>query len=690
MTLFASQFSRHIELTDKTLIPVNAITFVLASSGFNKDRSANGMRKCFSEGYTLINEKRKNLAIQKAIQLATLDGKCNNPNDITCWKQFYEDPTPLFIATSTEEGLISHINELEEDELGAASIYVGELGSELQSNPNIINNIRLYSELYDLGFKEVKKIKSKEFQAKSINCIAANGLFIGSHDNILYDDTVKNKFKLEFTTKLARRSFFTFTPDIPEPLTFDSMDKLLAHDLSEESLAFNSRNKVNELAKDVATHNLGIVLRTPIKETPEVTQLFLAYKRYNEILANNLNPLYPITKLVRKHAQWRALKLAGAFAIMAKHNEIQPEDFGHAITYIELISNDMIRFEEEFRKEAYEQFIDYMNFISIDNKSSVSIHTLRKMGYIPTSGASDSRIKELVRLASSLNNEGIYTIADNGIDFERQIKTDVVGMSFKHVTGTKEERAPKIVDGYKYIDVTFEQIAGLLEQDAAYNGFEFKKGIRGKDNILGGSKVVILDVDNSKISDEDTHYILQDINHHIVRTSDKDNPFKFRVIIELDSVVDIKDILWKGFIESIAEYLSLSVDLLPKSQIYFCWSDRKVLSVIDKVPLETRDHILAAHDKSLVNKVDVKSFSTKKKKEMLENPMDTFFYLYDCPDGKGSVTMIRAAYHLRDIGATVEEASAVLSEANNYWVVPLPEKRFIGTVLNQLPVIWNK
>ena len=45
---------------------------------------------------------------------------------------------------------------------------------------------------------------------------------MGSPENILFDDSVKKKFKTEFTTKLARRSFFNFTFfDLVEPVYSD-------------------------------------------------------------------------------------------------------------------------------------------------------------------------------------------------------------------------------------------------------------------------------------------------------------------------------------------------------------------------------------------------------------------------------------------------------------------------------------
>lgn len=684
IVLFSSQFARHIKLEDETLVPVNAISFVLASSGFSKDRTANTLRKCFADGYKVIDDRRKDLAIEKAIGMASATGKYEDPSDPKAWKQYYSEPRPLFVATSTEEGLVSHLNDLERDKIGAGYLYVGELGSELQSNANITNNIRLWSEIYDLGNKEVKVLKSKEGQSSEIKKVGVNGLFIGSHENILYDDSVKTKFKMEFSTKLARRSFFNFNPDEVQARSYASVPEMLKQEKEEEKAAHAYSIKLNSEAVNVAQFNMGIALRQPIRESEDAHDLFIAYKRYNEEVSESMSKLFPISKLVRKHAQWRALKLAGAFAIYEKHSTIEARDFIHAMSFIELLDSDMRSFEDEFRKEAYEQFVDYMHFIAQEGKADISIHKLRKMGYIPTSGNSDPRIKELVKLASSYDKSGVYTIDDNAVNYEEIVNTDILGISFLPVTGTKEQRAKSCASGYEYTKVEFNQLQELLALDMAYSPFEFQDGVRGKDNVVGGTKVLVLDIDKSTITDEECHFLLQDLNHHIARTSDPDNAFKFRIILELDAVTDVKDILWKEFMRSVSSSLALEADPLPKSQIFFSYADRNVLSVTDKHPLATKEHILMAYSSEKADKQDPTQLPKKQQDALLNNPLDTFFYAFEAQNGEGSRSLIRAAYHARDLGATTEQIIDLMHEINDYWVVPLDATRLENTIISQV------
>jgi hypothetical protein len=189
------------------------------------------------------------------------------------------------------------------------------------------------------------------------------------------------------------------------------------------------------------------------------------------------------------------------------------------------------------------------------------------------------------------------------------------------------------------------------------------------------------------MTDEETHYVLQGFNHHIVRTSDANNPFKFRVLLELDAYVDIEDRIWKTFIKSVAEYLQLTPDILPKSQIFFSYSDRNILSVTDKSPISVKEHLMIAH--SLQEAKGNVTLSTAQKKAAVSNLRETLFYAYEAPDGQGSVSLVRAMHHMHTLDLSMEEAEAIIRDINDYWIEPLEAGRFERTIIAQLPRIFS-
>ena len=108
--LFTSQFRINIKHWNGSMIPINSIMFCIAKSGASKDSSLKAARKCFADGYAIINDRRQEAAIEKAIEQARDAGK-DIPERFISYKEFYIPPNPLFVAVSTTEGFLQHLND---------------------------------------------------------------------------------------------------------------------------------------------------------------------------------------------------------------------------------------------------------------------------------------------------------------------------------------------------------------------------------------------------------------------------------------------------------------------------------------------------------------------------------------------------------------------------------------------------
>ena len=682
LILFVSEFRRNILHWNNSLIPINAITFVICHSGSGKDSSVNAMRRNFTKGYALINEERKRLAVKRAIAEAE-SKKLAKASIPEVYLKFYKEPMPLFTAPSTNEGFIKYLNELDDDGIGAGYVYAGEIGGELATSSTIIANFQLLSELYDEGKKEVKVLKSEENQSREIKNLPVSALLVGSPDNILLDEQIKKKFKLEFTSKLARRSFFNFNPESIEDNDYKSIEEFLSQEREREDYAREINKNYNALSLAVA--ELQLKKRSiPIIISDEARLLMTLYQKYNQEMSELVKRQYPISKLVRAHLHWKAFKLAGAIAIIKEHEAITEQDYKEAITFTEMLSKDMEAFEIELVKEPYELFTTLVNQHLEDNKCFINIHTLKKLGYIQGNSNITSKIKELATLAGSYDESGMYKATENGIEYSKIIKTNASGVSFKVCEGTKVQRAKDSSSGFEYTEVDFEFLGDMLKKDYAYSPFRFKNGIRSKVNVVGGCKWIALDIDNSLFTDEQMHIILGGFNHHIVRTSNKSEAKKFRLLLELDSYIDLDDTVYKYFIESIGEYLSLDIDVLPKCQIYFSYSDRDVLSVTDKEPLSVREHLINAYEREDKPKVNLNKYTDAQKQALLENPFDTFHYAFNAKHGEGSFSLIRAAKHARDLGMDKDDILTLIEDINAYWESPMETERLENTILSQI------
>lgn len=676
---FSSHLRKPIRLYDNTIVPTNAIVFALAGSGVSKDKSLNAVRKSLSFGYTQIEDQRKEFARTKAESEALLEG--DEPDN---WARYYKAPKPLQSGLGTVEGLVHHFADISENPTGAGSIMSSEIGSELQNNGAMVDIIKTISVAYDLGNIPPKVVKSHENQTSEIKSLPVSALFFGSHEALLYDNQIKAKFRLVFNTQLARRSLFAFTPESPENLKIDSIEELSTIRENERVRVCKAQESLNNVTSEL----VGETTNEPLTVSAEAQKLYDVYLEHNALVADDMQNKFPISKLSRRHKQWLALKMAGNYAILAGAEEISEEHYCYAINTVELLATDLSNFEYELVKEPYELLSDMCKAKAEDGEFVLSLHELRKLSYVTGTGSSKSKVDELCTLASSYDSEGIYTSQDGGISYKKLVKTDVVGVSYKVFEGLKLEGEKlknymnrNSTDGYTFYETDFEDLENLLEENVVYSCFQFKDGIHGKEYLFGGTKFAILDVDKSVITDTEAHSLLEEYNHMIARTSDKDNEFKFRVLLELDAVVDTDAITWKAFIQEIANELGLIVDPIPQSQIVLAYKNRKVLKQLEGKVLNTKVLL----DRAVANIKDrpkaPDKLPSKEKTAKLADPRETFGFAFECEAGERSNKIYRALAYAIDLGADAEYVENLGLEINNYITNPMKVSRLQRTLI---------
>jgi hypothetical protein len=698
--LFASQFRRNVELWDETSVPINAIGVVICDSGSGKDSSYRAAKRCFEPGYNLMSKHLEQEAKKRAIQRAT-NAEEELPEEFEVYKKYLDPIPPVDTSITTGPGLIRLINDMKPHPLGSNMIYTGEFGDHLQYSADIIENITILAELYDLGVKEITYTKGKEFRSEAINGQSLSSLMMGS-PVMLYDQQVKHRFETAFMSKLARRSFFCYVPDpMPNPDFMSDSDPLQALDDFERQLDEEAA-QARAVMKDgvvAITKSQLLNLGFPITVSEEVRTAYNTYKRYNSDLVETSMNRESTSALIRKHLQWKAIKLAGAFAILDCSDTIELPHFVAATQFCELLSGDMDLFEHDLNKSYYERFSDYCHtLVRQDPKVLIDVHDIKKRGFL--SNVAKPRLQEMVNLCASYDKNGVYTVMGEGtaIQYEPIIKTDAISVSYKPIdtralnlavssgnpdaiSKAKQEMAMNTAYGYEIGTTTFSDLGELLTGDYAYSNFRFRNGSRGKDSILGGTKWAILDIDESALTAAETHFLLMDLNHYISLSSDPNNEYKFRILLELDASVELSPVAWKHFISAIAEDLALKVDPLPQSQIFFSYADRPILTQLDAEPLSVRDYIMLANEKSFAKETITTSSATKK--AQLNDKLTTFIYAFECENGTGSRNVIRSMLHAKDLGADLTYCMELFTDIQNYWSNPFTEERQ-ETLKNQI------
>ena len=309
------------------------------------------------------------------------------------------------------------------------------------------------------------------------------------------------------------------------------------------------------------------------------------------------------------------------------------------------------------------------------------------MSYIAGSGASKSKVDELCMLANSYDDTGSYTSQEHGITYRKLVKTDVVGVTYKifetDLTGNdlKTFMSKNSTDGYEFFETNFEDLENLLAENAIYSCFQFKDGVHNKENLFGGTKFAVIDVDKSVLTDKEAHVLLEEYNHFIARTSNPDNEFKFRIILELDAVVTVDARTWKAFIQEIAEELGLIADPIPQSQIILSYADRDILKQLEGRPLNAKMFIDRAALRIKDRPKPPNTLPSKEKETKLADPRTTFAFAFECLPGERSNKIFRALAYAIDLGADEEYVKQLAEEINNYLTDSMDQHRLNRTLV---------
>lgn len=648
-----SQYQWKIDL-DGSLIPTNMVALVFLKSGGGKDSSRNAIEKAVQVGYDLVNELRYEKLVERAkAQAIEKDG------DDTTYEKYLKKLQPLKNSISTVEGLTTRLNNFARDGLGMPSLYSGEFGSELQTNADIVPNIKLISELYDAGNKQSKAIKDKDNQDSEVTGMGMNALLVGSPSNLILDEAILKKLKTEFISKLARRSYVVYPKDDEyNNEVFTSFEDLLRSKQQSKKLGSESNSSLSDMVTKM--HSLSIGSETILKIDESAYFKYIAYQEYCGSFKDD-KFAHESVMLHKVHASWRALKLSGVFAVARGSKSIEDIDLHQAISFTERMMGYIEKFENEANMLPYEKMVDYLSA----SDSTLTYHELQKLEWIKPSGKPETQVNQLVELGNSkLGTKGILHHQESKVWLEEFIKVEESGhgASYVKAEGSKEERATKVRDGYVYKRNEFEKLGNLLSNDLAYCAFEFKDGVRSNENIISGATFIVLDIDESDMPYTEVHDMYQDYKHLIAKTSQEDNPFKFRMIMELDVEVKLESRLWKSFMEKVAEYLGLKIDLLAQSQIYYGFKGRKVLSQLEGEPLPASELM-----KDLDTKVEeVVKLTGKARLKAFEDKFNVFSYAYEAEGTTRAVYLFRVFKQAVELGFSKEQVLETIEDISDY------------------------
>lgn len=657
LCVFVSQFRFKIKDNySSNLIPINYFGYIFAPSGTGKDLTFDTISSLFKPALEEIDILKYN----------------ENP-------EYNEELPNIALGFSTPEGINKVSNELHSNfTIGENYIFSSEFIAEYQKNINADNTLSFLIEIFSNGNKYIKQIKDKNNQLKAISGVGISALFQSDISSLYSDYNLIIKLKNIFSSGLARRSNISIQRvSNTENYNNIDLDNLFAQ--IKETTQINELKRKIELYFKQLVHKFYIKKQNIITLSQEANECYKLYSEYCKYKVNYLidkNRNFKINSLVAinyRDNYFRALKLAGALSLLMLENEISKDSLVIAINIIEYLNNGMKDFEEELNKDIFDIFIDYITYNN--SKESIIIHTneLIKNNFLKIK-YSKNDLEILAINATQRDNNGMYVVDNNSIIYTPLKNNDYYYLSVKNISNIlKEQRGNLSGNNYELKKFnSFDSVKEVLCNDTIYCSFKLKDGIRTTENIIPETNLLIFDMDLPYISAFMMHSLLNDINHHIALTSNVNNIYKFRIIIELDKIYTIKPIYYKRVIEEInKQYLfGFTTDLLPITQCYYGYKDREVLSVINKSPISIKN-ILS----KVISNYKEKIISEKERKELLlpNNLNNSFYWAFNAEKGSRNKTLIKVINAMYSLGASKKQTLEFIKKVNISFTSPLDE-----------------
>lgn len=661
ITSLVNNFSLKGALTEDDVFPIATIYFILAHSGAKKTSSVRNIEKALGGGYDIIDGIREDIKAMKE-------------------KAIGEELPPLekiHVSPSTVTGLVRLINAFKSEGIGVPTLFADEIATELAINPDIITNIQLIAQLYDAGNFDPKILKDKKQQSEAVTGMAMPAMFMGSEHQLLEDKDVLKKFMDEFMSKLARRSFFCYpTFDISSSEEEDTVEYLL-----QKKRLKRERESLSKVCSEYSAEVIDFIYSQDIavlKFTDQAVTMVDLYEGLCE--ERSLEVADAMVSLEMLHRHWKVTKLAVALAAFDKKRIVDEMAVAEAITYAEEIDGDISKFLYKSSREAHEIITDHF----IEKASPMSFHELVKGGLIKKI----DEVNDLVILANASGKyKGKIEVRGTEIIGTAFTSSELIKVSYTATPNfeklydmncesfpnlTEKECAKKAketianhcanskIENFEY---SFEDCANLLKLDLAFAVTHFENEKRSSANIKGTTNLICLDIDDTDIPINEIPSVLADYNFHVARTSDENNPLKYRILMKSDIDIDIKTPEYKNLLINIGEMLGLKPDSFGRDQLIYGYGGREVLTSMDGQDLEVSKLI----QKSVEMPKEFKG--GKKTQKQLEGIYDnrrTFFhYAYDIARGGNQIhsKLYMFFRHMHNIGFNYQMNEEMFNEA---------------------------
>lgn len=661
----ATNMRANVEFAGSTNIPCNVYALDLAPSGYSKNASMNILDKEIFDGFkktfmskTFLDVSDNNLALL-AGDLSTLSGIDIKDASHTIRKEFDGMPKYLYsFGSSTPEGFKAMRAKLSMAGIGATSNVIDEIGSNLTGNQETMT---VQLEAYDMGDSKQKLIKTDGGNSDMRGSVPSNLFAFGTQSKLLDGSTTEHQFFELLETGYARRFIVGFV-DKHERETGLSAEEMFDEIMSPTAgISLLSFSKYFEELSDKSYWNRKITL------SRDVSIKLMQYRIDCDKKADKLREHEEILKAVIKHAYWRALKLAGAYAFIEKSSEVTEELLENAIA---LVDDSIANFKKMLSREK--PYVRLAKYISQIGKPVTQVDLLEDLIFYK---GSESQKREMMQLAIAYgynNNIIIKSKIRDGIEFlegEALQETDLNRVS---CSWSKD-----IAEGYTPAESSFDKLHQLVSGTGFhYCSHNFKDGHRKTENVIEGFNLLILDVD-SGLSIDVAKSLLSKYTYLIATTKrHTETHNRYRIVLPMSHTLKLNAKDYKQFMKNVFDFLPIQSDeqtgeIARKWQSHkgeYFYNSGELIDVLQFIPDTSKE----------------KSYRDKYNSIGSVDDLQRWFLMNFNPEEGRNNLLIKYALALFDDGLNSDTIRHSVYDLNSKLDEPLQEKEIEATVMKTI------
>lgn len=551
-SLAASQMRCMIDTPDRGEIPVNMYALNLAPSAYGKTLSTNLMEeqvlhqfrhRFIDETFGLLAED--NLA---KISVKRANRKATDPDEElkSVTSEFNRLGPILFSFDSGTSPAVKQMrHKLLMANAGSMNLIMDEVGTNLVPNKEVFDT---FIELFDKGLTKTKLIKESTDNKRSEEIIGntpANMLMFGVPSALFDGAKVEDELMAMLATGYARRCFFGYVRSSARKA-----------DRTAEQMYVDRTNRSNDTTLEALAdrlENLGDIINAnkKLRISKDTCILLNEYQLHCEARAEKLPAHQDIQKRELSERNFKALKLAGAYAFIDDSPEVTPTHIYHAIKLAE-DSGDAFSLMLA-RDKPWVKLAKYIAAVGSDITHADLAEDL------PFYKGGTGAKQEMLTLAIAhgyKNNIIIKKSFADGIEFLRGETLKETDLSKMVIAYSKD-----ITEGYINEYAPFDKLHQMTQASGVHwVAHHLTGGYRNEENAIPGFNLAVIDVDGgvnistAKLLLKNYKFLLYTTKRH----TEEENRFRIILPLNYELAMDPKD--YKEFMSNLYQWLPFEVD----------------------------------------------------------------------------------------------------------------------------------